>query len=162
MYCLSQLDMLCLGVFRCKDDLQQCSQKNQNLNSIKRYVICNPAADFHLIPTDIIYVLEQFSLNKPEERKLSATTEHDMATSPSLPSSISNLKIHKNITISNISNKNNSSSNSNNANSNIPCNAFGHSPKILSRSYSNGIGQYKRKTHNLSNESIKIKTETTF
>ena len=47
--------MLCWGVYRLKDTQVLNSQND------KRYVICNPSADFRLIRSDYIYVLEQFS-----------------------------------------------------------------------------------------------------
>ena len=55
VYCLSHHNMLCWGVYRLKDTQVLNSQNN------KRYVICNPSADFQLIRSDYIYVLEQFS-----------------------------------------------------------------------------------------------------
>jgi hypothetical protein len=50
--------MLCWGVYRFRDE-HTSGQKIMSPSN-KRYVICNPSADFVLIPTDLIYVLEQF------------------------------------------------------------------------------------------------------
>jgi hypothetical protein len=54
--------MLCLGIYRFRDveeaDLRKAAPSN------KRYVICNPDADFCLTQTDSIYVLQQFDPNK--------------------------------------------------------------------------------------------------
>lgn len=70
VYCLTQHNMLCWGVYRFRDsglqvqqqdnEYQQPSQK-QFTPSNKRYVVCNPSADFRLMPTDLVYVLEQFN-----------------------------------------------------------------------------------------------------
>ena len=50
--------MLCWGVYRFKDS-QNFDGKFARPSS-KRYVICNPDADFRLLPTDLVYVLQQF------------------------------------------------------------------------------------------------------
>ncbi|CAF0827923.1 unnamed protein product [Brachionus calyciflorus] len=63
VYCLTKHNMLCWGVYRFRDAFNG-SQKVLSPSN-KRYVICNPSADFKLIPTDLIYVLEQFNPNMP-------------------------------------------------------------------------------------------------
>lgn len=63
IYCLSKYNMLCMGVYRFRD--AQYSNLSSTPSS-KRYVICNPNADFRLIQTDLIYVLQQFD---PSNRK---------------------------------------------------------------------------------------------
>ena len=50
--------MLCWGVYRFKDS--ENSGVKFSRPSSKRYVICNPDADFRLLPTDLVYVLQQF------------------------------------------------------------------------------------------------------
>ncbi len=50
--------MLCWGVYRFKDSQNIATKFNRPSN--KRYVICNPDADFRLIQTDLVYVLQQF------------------------------------------------------------------------------------------------------
>jgi hypothetical protein len=56
--------MLCLGVYRFRDLQQQQVQKHKTSTpSSKRYVICNPNADFRLMQTDLVYVLQQFDAN---------------------------------------------------------------------------------------------------
>ena len=67
VHCLLHYNMLCLGVYRFRD-LQQQFQKNSpttgnNTPSSKRFVICNPNADFLLMQTDLVYVLQQFDSN---------------------------------------------------------------------------------------------------
>jgi hypothetical protein len=53
--------MLCWGVYRYRDS-QYGNYKIANPSN-KRYVICNPSADFSLMPTDLVYVLQQFNPN---------------------------------------------------------------------------------------------------
>jgi hypothetical protein len=66
--------MLCWGVYRLRDaqhdDEISENSETQRLTppSNKRYVICNPSGDFELIPTDLIYVLEQFEVNFLEKK----------------------------------------------------------------------------------------------
>ena len=64
VHCLLKHNMLCWGVYRFKDSQHgvQGSERAAALPSNKRYVICNPSADFCLMPTDLVYVLQQFSL----------------------------------------------------------------------------------------------------
>lgn len=50
--------MLCWGVYRFKDT-ENIDDKFFRPSS-KRYVICNPDSDFRLMPTDLVYVLQQF------------------------------------------------------------------------------------------------------
>lgn len=54
--------MLCWGVYRYRD-AQYGLTKVANPSN-KRYVICNPSADFRLMPTDLVYVLQQFNPNQ--------------------------------------------------------------------------------------------------
>jgi hypothetical protein len=54
--------MLCWGVYRYRD-AQYGMTKVANPSN-KRYVICNPSADFRLMPTDLVYVLQQFNPNQ--------------------------------------------------------------------------------------------------
>ncbi len=75
--------MLCWGVYRFRDS--QSSDQKTHAPSNKRYVICNPSADFQLIPTDKIYVLEQFDPNRPRfsQRKISSnfiSNDHDKSS----------------------------------------------------------------------------------
>ena len=51
-----------MGVYRFRD-LQQTKINKTSTPSSKRYVICNPTDDFILMPTDLIYVLQQFDPN---------------------------------------------------------------------------------------------------
>lgn len=60
--------MLCWGVYRFRDS--QFGTQKIVTPSNKRYVICNPSADFRLMPTDLIYVLEQFNPNPPSTDKI--------------------------------------------------------------------------------------------
>lgn len=53
--------MLCWGVYRFKDSQNVGAKFTRPSN--KRYVICNPDADFRLLPTDLVYVLQQFDAN---------------------------------------------------------------------------------------------------
>lgn len=58
VHCLFEHNMLCWGVYRFKDS-ENNGPKTARPSS-KRYVICNPDADFRLLPTDLVYVLQQF------------------------------------------------------------------------------------------------------
>ena len=72
VYCLSQHNMLCWGVYRFRDS--QHGTHKVHAPSSKRYVICNPSADFRLMPTDLVYVLQQFKpKNEPEHLKKEAS-----------------------------------------------------------------------------------------
>ncbi|KAG5873868.1 Calcium-activated potassium channel slowpoke [Gonioctena quinquepunctata] len=51
---LKQFGMLCIGLYRFRDTSSSCDA------SSKRYVITNPPDDFHLLPTDQVFVLMQF------------------------------------------------------------------------------------------------------
>lgn len=59
VHCLLNYNMLCLGVYRFRD-LHQINKTKSTTPSSKRYVICNPNADFRLMQTDLVYVLQQF------------------------------------------------------------------------------------------------------
>ncbi len=61
VYCLKQHNMLCWGVYRLKDSHSSPHKSGPPGNN--RYVICNPSADFRLIPNDLVYVLQQFNPN---------------------------------------------------------------------------------------------------
>jgi len=158
MYCLSQLDMLCLGVFRCKDDFQQCFQTNQNLSSIKRFVICNPNSDFRLIQTDIIYVLEQYTINpiKLEAQLLNKNSdieEEERNDVADLCLANSNFKT---------SESNNNLESKTEAKENL---VMSSSRKPMLRSYSNGFqhaSPNKQKNQYFLSESMKLNTETSF
>jgi potassium large conductance calcium-activated channel subfamily M alpha protein 1 len=58
VHCLFEHNMLCWGVYRFKDS--EITGTKAIRPSSKRYVICNPDADFRLLPTDLVYVLQQF------------------------------------------------------------------------------------------------------
>ena len=157
MYCLSQLDMLCLGVFRCKDDFQQCFQSNQNLSSIKRFVICNPNSDFRLIKTDIIYVLEQYTINpvKVEAQVLNKHSDIEEERSDQDDPNLSNLNCKANSETNNYSEleaKQNS--------------VLTTTRKPMLRSYSSNGFQHKsankQKNKAFLSESMKFNTETSF
>lgn len=59
VHCLVQHNMLCWGVYRLKDSHANPHKTTPPGNN--RYVICNPSADFRLMPTDLVYVLQQFN-----------------------------------------------------------------------------------------------------
>lgn len=59
VHCLFEHNMLCWGVYRFKDSENGGPGKAVRPSS-KRYVICNPDADFRLLSTDLVYVLQQF------------------------------------------------------------------------------------------------------
>ena len=59
--------MLCWGVYRFKDSQNIGAKFTRPSN--KRYVICNPDADFRMLPTDLVYVLQQFDSNPPSKRR---------------------------------------------------------------------------------------------
>lgn len=61
VHCLSHYNMLCWGVYRLKDSHVHPHKTGPPGNN--RYVICNPSADFRLMPTDLVYVLQQFDPN---------------------------------------------------------------------------------------------------
>ena len=61
IHCLSQHNMLCYGVYRFRDSNQDGNYPKIVTPSSKRYVICNPPANFKLLQTDIVYVLEQYN-----------------------------------------------------------------------------------------------------
>ena len=68
--------MLCWGVYRFRDS-QHGSNKIQAPSS-KRYVICNPSSEFILMPTDLVYVLQQF---KPRQSiGMSETSNFNLLT----------------------------------------------------------------------------------
>ena len=82
--------MLCLGVYRFRD-LQQhhnlernSSTNSSNTPSSKRFVICNPNADFRLMQTDLVYVLQQFDSNsrKTSINSLPKTPDNLKTTNP--------------------------------------------------------------------------------
>lgn len=80
VYCLTRHNMLCWGVYRFRD-AEIGSQNATMTPSNKRYVICNPNAEFQLIPTDLVYVLEQFNPNKITKRQsLTRQTETQQIT----------------------------------------------------------------------------------
>lgn len=56
------MEILCIGIYRLKDAWHGNSRLIGPSN--KRYVICNPSADFHLMPSDLVYVFEQVDHNK--------------------------------------------------------------------------------------------------
>ncbi len=160
MFCLSQLDMLCLGVFRCKDDFNQCFQSNQNLSSIKRYVICNPNSDFRLIQTDIIYVLEQYTLNTIQtETQVLSNSQRDIEEDER--NDMVDLE-----TLETLNNKTNNESNDcidSNAEKQNCINSPNRKPML--RSYSNGFqhtASNKHKNKNFLSESMKFNTESSF
>ena len=64
VYCLSQHNMLCFGVYRFRDSHIEAKNHPKVVTpSSKRYVICNPSSEFRLMQTDLVYVLEQFDPN---------------------------------------------------------------------------------------------------
>ncbi|RNA42804.1 Calcium-activated potassium channel subunit alpha [Brachionus plicatilis] len=67
VYCLTKHNMICWGVYRFRD--AEMGLQKIPTPSNKRYVICNPSADFKLIQTDLVYVLEQFNPNKMVKRQ---------------------------------------------------------------------------------------------
>jgi hypothetical protein len=69
VHCLLKHNMLCWGVYRFKDSQHGVQGSTSSLPSNKRYVICNPSADFVLMPTDIVYVLQQFTLQESNTKE---------------------------------------------------------------------------------------------
>ena len=59
VHCLFEYNMLCWGLYRLKDSDTSVAKAKRPCR--KRYVICNPDADFQLFPTDLVYVLQQFN-----------------------------------------------------------------------------------------------------
>jgi hypothetical protein len=67
--------MLCWGIYRFIDS--ENPRRNFLRPRSKRYVICSPNADFKLIPTDLIYVFQQFDPRNQSPRKASLTKENE-------------------------------------------------------------------------------------
>ena len=72
--------MLCWGVYRFKDT-ENVDSKFYRPSS-KRYVICNPDSDFRLMPTDLVYVLQQFESNSNLIQKNKSTLSLNEDTPP--------------------------------------------------------------------------------
>jgi hypothetical protein len=99
--------MLCWGVYRFRDE-HNSGQKIMSPSS-KRYVICNPSADFVLIPTDLIYVLEQFDSEHARSKRDSLNNSNSgLSEGNKLPSS-GNTKGGSSSVASGINNNNNTS-----------------------------------------------------
>lgn len=75
--------MLCWGIYRFIDS--ENPRRNFLRPRSKRYVICSPNSDFRLIPTDLIYVFQQFvprRVPSPKKTKMSENEQKNVLRAP--------------------------------------------------------------------------------